>query len=704
MHDIVSLIFLIVTILAAIGLIVIIYSRTPSKYTSRFFIMTLILVILYVISHGLHFYMLKSEDVTILDQSCHSLLMLILITLTFFAISYPNQQKIDLKNSLVILVPSITLLFFLWTGNFVQESHAHSDVFEAHYDSMYPIFLMWYVILLFFSLYVLTKKYRNAEDSEIKSQILILIFGLMITNFTSFVFGLFLPWVMGFYYLVEISPLAFLAGLILFTGIGVVKYNMFPNALERVNSFSLQRKIFLSALIAVPIVIVLIQIPLGRVFFGISTPDEWGRYFLISLFGGIIVSITMSFIILKTIAHPIKKLKSQALEIQRGNYGTLVDSLSNDEIGELAFTFNDMSKTLMADLKEIKQKEERISMLMDAFDRSYTSIALVNNSFRIIQANRVFCELNSLDYNNLDELTIDEIQFKDDQSEIFKSIKSELKINKNYEGELNLTLSSGIVKTILLFVTPFEISTGDEPGYLFVEIDITKTKELELQLAQSEKLAAIGKMAAVMAHEVKTPLTSIKMNADILSRSLILNNEDKESFVIINKEINRLNNLVNEILQYSRYTKLSLSNFNFQEIIRTIEFNNKNKYESSSFRIINELDDFEITADKEKLHQVFLNIFENSFESSVNDGYVKIENKITNEGIKIKISDNGKGVPEEIKDRIFDPFYTSKSSGTGLGLSICKKIIEQHNGEIKLLKSQPGFTVFEILLNSINSN
>ena len=136
---------------------------------------------------------------------------------------------------------------------------------------------------------------------------------------------------MRYYYLVEISPLAFLAGLILFTAIGVVKYNMFPNVLERVNSFSLQRKIFLSALIAVPIVIVLIQIPLGRVLFGISTPEDWGRYFLISLFGGIIVSITMSFIILKTIANPIEKLKSQAIEIQKGNYGTLVEVISNDD-------------------------------------------------------------------------------------------------------------------------------------------------------------------------------------------------------------------------------------------------------------------------------------------------------------------------------------------------------------------------------------
>ncbi len=699
MNNVVPFIFMISTILASIGLIVIIYSRNAEKYTSRLFILILTLVIAYVISHGLHFYMLSAEDVTILDKSCHSLLLLIVITLTFFSISFVNSEKIGTINSLLILIPSIIILVMLWSGSFINESHLHSNEFETHYNRKYPIFLVWYLILLFYSIYVLFRKYIKEKNSQIKKQILILSFGLLSTNLTSFIFGLFLPWFLGFYYLVEISPFAFLAGLILFTAIGVGKYNMFPNVLERVHPFSISKKIFLIALIAVPIVIVVIQIPLGRVLFGINTPSAWTKYFLISLLGGSIVSVTISFIILKVIANPIEKLKNQALEIQKGNFGMVVDLNSNDEIGELAFTFNQMTNTLKKDVEEIKQKEYRITMLLNAFDKSFTSIALVDSSFKIIQVNNMFCIINSVDKNEVVNKKITDIHFKGDLEEKFEMIKQELKKNNIYEGELIITSNDGKQKTLLISVTQFDLNGIGKKGYLFVEVDITRLKKLESQLAKSEKLAAIGKMGAILAHEVKTPLTSIKMNADILSNSLILNEEDKQSFAIINKEINRLNNLVKEILQFSRQSELNYTELSLFDLLKTIEKNNSNKFLTKNFTIIiNNVDNIRIIADREKLYQVFLNLVENSFESSQDGGYIKFEATIDNDRVVLTITDNGKGIPEEIKDRIFEPFYTSKSSGTGLGLSICQKIIEQHNGSITLLGSEVGQTKFEITL------
>lgn len=696
MHDIVSYVFMITTILASIGLIIIISSRNADKYSSKLFILTLLLVITYVVSHGLHFYMLSAEDVTILDQSCHSLLLLIAVSLTFFSISYPDHKKPGMVNSLLIILPSIILLYWLWTGNLVQESHAHSMKFEAHYDFKYPSFLIWYIILILYALYKLIKKYNNETDVQTKNQILVLFFGLMITNLTSFVFGLLLPWVLGFYYLVEMSPLAFLAGLILFTTFGVGKYNMFPNVMERVHSFSINKKIFLIAFIAVPIVIVMIQIPLGRVLFGITTPEEWTKYFIISLLGGTIVSITISFIILRVIALPIEKLKNQAIEIQKGVYGTSVNINSNDEIGELAYTFNDMSLTLKKDSEELKEKENRISMLLNAFDKSYTSIALVDNKFKIILVNRIFCNINLVDRNSILNKHIKDVHFNNDNENSFLRIEEELLYSTRFEGEV-VFKNNKKESTFLVTVTPFDIGEGIK-GHLFVEVDITKIKELELQLVQSEKLAAIGKMAAVLAHEVKTPLTSIKMNADILSNSLELNNEDKQAFSIINKEINRLNNLVKEVLQFSRQSELDSNEFDFNEIVQTICNNTKSRYDSRGFELINKIENFNISGDREKLYQVFLNLIENAFEASVDNGNVIIDNSIENGVSRIRILDNGKGIPVEIKSRIFEPFYTTKSSGTGLGLSICKKIIEQHKGSIKLISSEPGKTIFEIVL------
>lgn len=696
MHNLASFIFMIITILASVGLIIIITSRNAEKASSNIFKLTLVLVIAYVISHGIHFYTHTSEDVTILDESCHSLLLLIAISITFFSIKYPYPQKLAIIKSSLIIIPSLIILYLLWTDNLIQVSHIHSGRFEAHYDYKYPLFLIWYFILILYGLYELIKKYKNESNVQTKKQILILFFGLMITNLISFVFGVFLPWILGFYYLIEMSPLAFLAGLILFTTFGVGKYNMFPNVMVRLHSFSISKKIFLIAFIAVPIVIVMVQIPMGRIFFGINTPSEWAKYFVISLLGGTIVSATISFIILRIIAQPIEKLKNQAMEIQKGIYGTTVKINSNDEIGELAYTFNDMSRNLKTDSDELKAKENRISMLLNAFDKSFTSIALVDNSFRIILVNSTFCDINSVDRNSVLNINIRDIQFKNDHASMFKSIENELSKTKRFEGELILKSKTG-EKTLLINVTPFDIGK-DSKGYLFIEADITKIKDLEFQLLQSEKLAAIGKMAAVLAHEVKTPLTSIKMNADMLSNSLANNDEDKQSFNIIDKEINRLNNLVKEVLQFSRQSDLDSNVFDFDEIIQNINKNTKSRYESRGFTVINKIKNFQINGDKEKLYQVFLNLIENAYEASVNKGYVEIENNLENGKSNIIISDNGKGIPVEIKERIFEPFYTTKSSGTGLGLSICKKIIEQHNGTIKLISSEPGETIFEIIL------
>ncbi|GBD91034.1 sensor protein kinase WalK [bacterium BMS3Abin04] len=686
------------TILGSLGLIIIIYSRNADKNTSRLFILILILVIAYVVAHGLHFHTLLAKDVTLLDKSCHSLLLLIIVTLTFFSISFANRQKVGTITSLFILIPSIILLFMLWSGNLVNESHLHIDQVKAHYDRKYPLFLAWYLILIIYASFVLIRKYIKEENKLIKKQILILFFGLLLTNLTSFVFGLFLPWILGFYYLVEISPLAFLAGLILFTAIGVGKYNMFPNVLEKVRPFSISKKIFLIALIAVPIVIIIIQIPLGRILFGIDTPAAWTRYFLMTLLGGIIVSVTISFIVLKVILSPIEKLKNQALEIQKGNYGIVVDVKSNDEIGELAYTFNEITNTLKKDVEEIKQKEYRIKMLLDAFDKSFTSIVLVDSSFKIMQANNMFCKINRVDKNSIVNKNINEIHFKGILEKDFNTIKQELQKNNIYEGELVFHDNDNNLKTFLIFVTQFDLSNIEGKGYLFVEVDVTHLKKLESKLAKAEKLAAIGKMGAILAHEVKTPLTSIKMNADILSKTLVLNEDDKQSFAIINKEINRLNNLVKEILQFSRQSELNYTTFNIIDILRAIEKNNSNKFLAKNFSVIINMNDLKISADWGKLYQAFLNIVENSFESSLDNGYVKFESTYSKNRVILTIIDNGRGIPKGKKERIFEPFYTSKSSGTGLGLSICQKIIEQHNGTIALLNSEVGQTIFEITL------
>ncbi|MBZ0198504.1 MAG: HAMP domain-containing protein, partial [Ignavibacteriaceae bacterium] len=565
--------------------------------------------------------------------------------------------------------------------------------------SAYPIFLLWYAFLVFLNFYWLVKKYSNEIDNTQKKQIFLLLLGLIITILASFMFGLFLPWYLGFYYLVEISPLSFLVGLILFTTVAVNRYDMFKASMKRINSFSISKKIILSALILVPIIILLIQIPLIRFIFQPETNRELYRFFAISVLGGLIVSASIAFVIVKIISNPLNLLKNNALEIEKGNYNTQIDFSSNDEFGELMDAFNHMSVTLKNNSTELKKKEDRISLLLNAFEESSAAIAIVDEGFKIVESNHQFCDIVKKKKEDLYDTNIQAIQFNDELFEYFNMIKNELNLYSKFRGEINY---SG--KVLLISVTP---STAGNKfyGYLFVEVDVTEQKKLEEQLVHSEKLAALGKMAAVLAHEIKTPLTSIKMNADILAEELQLNEDEKENLAIIQTEINRLNDLVKDVLQFSRQMDLDYSTFNLYELIETIKLQLANELKIKDITFSNLAEPINLTADKHRLTQVLLNLIDNSIEAVSRDGVIKTSSAVDEEleNIKIFISDNGNGISSG--NKAFEPFFTTKSSGTGLGLSIAKKIIEQHKGSIKLVVSEPGETVFEITLplNNLNS-
>jgi two-component system sensor histidine kinase AtoS len=623
---------------------------------------------------------------------------MIIVAVTFFTWNFPEPRRIGVIKSMLIIIPSVILLGLLWTGYFIEESHAHEHSFTVKYSSLYPVFLLWYALLVAINFYWLIKRYNTEENSIQKKQILLLFLGLIITNLASFIFGLFLPWYLGFYYLVEISPLSFLAGVILFTTVAVNRYDMFRASMQRIHNFSISKKIILSASVLVPIIILLVQVPLMRFIFQPESNRELYRLFIISVFGGVVVSIIIAFVIVKIISNPLKMLKNKAHEIEKGSYGIKIEFSSNDEFGELTEAFNNMSETLKNNSSELRSKEERISLLLNAFEESSAAIAIVNEDFRIIEANHQFCQIVKTDREKIiDEYLVD-VQFKGELNEYFTMIKNELQLYSKFRGELNYDN-----KILLIYVTPS--STGSKfNGYLFIEVDITEQKKLEEQLVKSEKLAALGKMAAVLAHEIKTPLTSIKMNTDIIAAELKLNKDEKENIAIIQTEINQLNNLVKDVLQFSRQMELDISEFNLFDLVEKIKHQLNSKLKSKNISLLNNLGKIDLMADRQRLTQVFLNLIDNSIEAISSNGKIELKSFIDEDknNVQILVIDSGTGISDDIK--VFEPFYTTKTSGTGLGLSITQKIVEQHKGKINLVSSKPGETIFEIVfpLNELN--
>ncbi len=236
-----------------------------------------------------------------------------------------------------------------------------------------------------------------------------------------------------------------------------------------------------------------------------------------------------------------------------------------------------------------------------------------------------------------------------------------------------------------------------------VDLAVKKLQEAQKQLIQSEKLAALGEMAAVVTHEVRNPLSTIYMSAQVLNKTITQNDELKKYINYIISETERLNKVVTDILSFSREPQLVLTKSNInnliEELISFLEISDFIKYDVKCFRKYDEQIP-ELLLDKDQIKQTLLNIIQNACHFMENRPVrqLVVETKKENSNCVIKISDTGIGIPPENMNKIFEPFFTTKTRGTGLGLSISKNIVEAHGGKITVESVFGEGTTFIITL------
>ncbi|EDP72996.1 ATP-binding protein, partial [Hydrogenivirga sp. 128-5-R1-1] len=206
-------------------------------------------------------------------------------------------------------------------------------------------------------------------------------------------------------------------------------------------------------------------------------------------------------------------------------------------------------------------------------------------------------------------------------------------------------------------------------------------------------------IAQRIAHEIKNPLTPIKLAAERIERQFKKGNENfgsilEKSVNVIYSEVEHLSKLVKEFRQFATNENLNIEEVNLKQFFEEL----KNSYTTDKFKVEINIDkDIKIKGDKKLLKQAFINILQNSFEKLKDGGKVEINVKQENSKIKIFVKDSGEGIPKEEVEKIFLPYYSKKSKGSGLGLTITKDIIEKHGGKIRAVPSEKG-ALFEIAL------
>ena len=226
---------------------------------------------------------------------------------------------------------------------------------------------------------------------------------------------------------------------------------------------------------------------------------------------------------------------------------------------------------------------------------------------------------------------------------------------------------------------------GEEPGQVLLLSDVTETRSLQDRLSQQKRLAALGEMAASLAHQIRTPLS-----AAILSVSQVKNPrlaETKRSEIVdkLLANIRQLENLVNDMLLFSRSGYSGEQAFSIDLLLNSLDNALQSHPRLSTCRLVNEAGDMCIVGNPTVLQSALLNLINNAFEACGANGQVRVHAySLGLNTVDIKVQDNGCGVPVEIQEKIFDPFFTTRSNGTGLGLAVVRAIARAHRGEVWL--------------------
>jgi signal transduction histidine kinase len=254
--------------------------------------------------------------------------------------------------------------------------------------------------------------------------------------------------------------------------------------------------------------------------------------------------------------------------------------------------------------------------------------------------------------------------------------------------------------TVAITMSPMYDRSGEPAGTMAIVRDVTSLKEMESRLVEQERLAAVGELAAMVAHEVRNPLAGIRGGCEILLEGYREGDARNEIGNEVIRQVDRLNRMVQDLLLFARprpmdpvptdlHARLDRLLGMIREDPAHKEITLRRQY-GSEVPIVR--------VDARQIEQVFLNLLLNACQAVGGRGEVTVSTGANVATAEVSVLDSGPGVPRERIEQIFKPFFTTRSQGTGLGLAICKKIVEAHDGRIEVHSPPGGGARFTVIL------
>ncbi len=413
-----------------------------------------------------------------------------------------------------------------------------------------------------------------------------------------------------------------------------------------------------------------------------SLTDQMFLLIMEALVFGLVISVLLSFLLSKTMVTPIQRLTEGAIRVAEGDFSRKIEVPSQDEIGVLTDTFNDMAGQLQDTLRQVENERNKLDTL---FLHMTDGVVAFSREGKVIHANPAAARMLR---RPLGPETAYQALFED-----VAPLEQVLSAPDHLEGERRVRDSF-----LQLLLAPFD--RGREWGGVLVVIhDVTEQRKN--QEMQREFVANVS-------HELRTPLTNIRSYAETLSDSAgdIPPAMEKKFLGVILGESDRMTHIVQDLLTLSRFDsgagELKMTRFSFETAVQDLYNAVYMEAQRHSHTLTLEMEPAlpEIRADRERVVQVMMNIVSNSIKYTPDGGKIEISAGKREGWVWMVVSDNGIGIPEEDRTRIFERFYrvdkarSRQSGGTGLGLSIAKEIVDRHQGVLALEDREgPGLSV-----------
>jgi two-component system nitrogen regulation sensor histidine kinase NtrY len=442
----------------------------------------------------------------------------------------------------------------------------------------------------------------------------------------------------------------------------------------------------------------------------LKQPIKAGLYTTLGIMTLVIIfgSTWFGFKLSREISAPVQALAIGTQRIARGDLDVFLEDSADDELGLLVRSFNSMARDLRKSQENLNEVNRRLAQknLELASQNSYIQAVLNNITAGVISLNSrgEISTVNKAAENILD-LSKEQVIGKRpwellsaDYRELFAEVWEQLNNfpSSQWQRQMDLEINNRVVKLLVSAVKLKEV--GEMGGIVVVFEDIS-------ELEKMQRLAAWKEVARRIAHEIKNPLTPIKLSAQRLQKKFLTQIEDKafyECTSLIIRQVDHLQELVKDFSSFAKLPEVNLRKDYLVPLLEEILEDFKNTYRDINWEFSCKTEIPPFRFDREALKRVFINIYLNAVEALSESKEKMISTEVFFEQaldkVFIEIKDTGPGMSVEERSRIFEPYFSKKKGGTGLGLAIVKTIINDHHGYIRVRENTPKGSIFVLEL------